>query len=191
MSPPDGGGMRGTAPLLAIAILLAPAADDAEVIDPLSAEALDLLDWAEARYESAGLEFPDVEVLVHDTTDPCRGRLGRYRRTDNGVSIHLCDLDGGDPDFTRHVVLHEFAHAWTAINLDANQIDAFLGLRGLEAWSSQEVAWDERGIEHAAEIIVWGINGRSHDLVSIDSGSDSELAIAFRYLTGLHPSTLA
>jgi hypothetical protein len=34
--------------------------------------------WAEERFEAAGLDFPDVDVVVHDSLFECDGHVGLY-----------------------------------------------------------------------------------------------------------------
>jgi hypothetical protein len=55
------------------------------------------------------------------------------------------------------VLLHELAHAWDYHMLADEQRRAFMELRGVDTWHSHQVEWHERGAEHAAEIIKWGI----------------------------------
>ena len=63
-------------------------------------------------------------------------------------------------EMARDTVLHEMGHAWVDENVSATVRERFLRMRGLTAWNDQIVIWDERGFEHAAEIMAWALGNR-------------------------------
>ncbi|MGZ8625577.1 MAG: hypothetical protein ACXWXK_02730 [Actinomycetota bacterium] len=145
-----------------------------------TAEQRSLAHWAVARFEDVGLVLPPIEIRFHGSREGCRGRLGRYS---DGVA-HLCwrylDL------MAARTVLHELAHGWVDANLGADDQRRFLELRGLTSWNDPDALWDERGFEHAAEIIAWGIGDQSGGTLapSVPRNEPAELAAAFEMLTG-------
>jgi hypothetical protein len=84
-------------------------------------------------------------------------------------------------------MLHEFAHAWTHENLTQGQLDAFLTMRGLQRWNEAGDEWAERGTEHAAEIITWGLNRRCDPRHMLEGEGHGSLTTAFELLTGARP----
>lgn len=139
--------------------------------------------WALGRFDLAGLELPTVEIEMHEDAAACGGDFGRHARTEGSSHIDLCL---GPTAKLRRVLLHELGHAWVAANLTGAGRDAFLELRGLDAWNGK-APWNEKGTEQAAEIIAWGLDEESklpgrfadHDVDSVTA--------AFRFLTGTEP----
>lgn len=84
-------------------------------------------------------------------------------------------------------MLHELGHAWLLQNLEAVDEEAFLELRGLESWADGSIAWHERGVEQAAEILAWVLMDEDVELLRIGEPSCEEAAAAFRLLTGVAP----
>jgi hypothetical protein len=143
--------------------------------------------WAYDRYAAAGLTLPAVEVVAHPTTDPCLGRAGAHTVVDGRSVIHLCRrLERPLAEF---LLLHELGHAWDAAALPPARRAAFLAVRGLEEWRNDDPErWDERGAEHAAEILVWGLMDRPVRLIQIPRTSCAELLVAYLVLTGRVPA---
>jgi len=145
--------------------------------------------WARSRFKDAGLELPNIEIVVFDSTIDCDGRVGYYY-ADAG-RLELCRLD-------KKTVLHELAHAWANHNLTAENRAGFVRLRNLTSWNDDGEPWKHRATEHAAETISWALMDRettvpwvSEDgaetrrLLTIDNSSPRELTEAYRFLTGL------
>ena len=137
-----------------------------------------LVRWAFGRYDHAGLEVPPIDVHFHPDTSGCYGHLGASL----GRRVDLCVVIVSE--IARDALLHEMGHAWIAENVSAEVRERFLRLRGLTAWNDQNVIWDERGFEHAAETLAWGLGNRflapgipDHDPV--------RLTAAFELLTGV------
>ena len=84
----------------------------------------------------------------------------------------------------RRLVLHEFAHAWARENLTDSQREALMADRELETWNDHDVEWAQRGTEHAAEIITWGLDMQCSPHEIISDQEAASLAAAFEFLTG-------
>jgi hypothetical protein len=82
-------------------------------------------------------------------------------------------------------LLHEMGHAWADATLTNAQRDALLELRSLEAWNTGD--WEERGFEHAAEILMWGLSEEPFNMGAIPDADADSLAEAYRLLTGSDP----
>jgi len=81
------------------------------------------------------------------------------------------------------VVLHEIAHAWAQKELTDADRDAYVIAGGFESWNSPGTDWSDRGSEHAADTIAWGL--LEHPLaMSIPDGPIAEANAAYRLLTG-------
>jgi hypothetical protein len=143
-----------------------------------------LIGWAVARYQRAGMSLPPLAVYFHPVAGPCGDDgLGHYEdgRIDlcTGVTVNT---------MSRYVVLHEMAHAWTERNDPPATIDRFLQLRGLSSWNGRDVRWQQRGWEQAAEFISWGVGERiiSPHLVEV---TPRDVARGYRLLTGMRIPT--
>jgi hypothetical protein len=136
--------------------------------------------WAIGRFEAAGLSLPSLEIRFHSTPIGCDGRLGSYA---DGAA----DLCGVHVNLmARRTLLHEMAHGWVGSTASAGLKARFLRLRQLESWNDPEVDWDQRGTEHAAEIIGWALcdQGTGTQLPSFPRNAPEQLADAYKLLTG-------
>jgi hypothetical protein len=136
--------------------------------------------WAVGRFESGGLTLPSLEIRFHAAAEGCEGRMGGYS---NGTA----DLCGEHVNWmSRRTLLHEMAHGWVEATVSADLKARFLRLRQLETWSDHDVGWEERGTEHAAEIISWALfdQGIGTHLPSVPRNDPEQLAEAFELLTG-------
>ena len=141
------------------------------------------ISWAFERFRAAGLDdLPPLEVHLHPARDDCKGRLGSYR----AGRIELCTMDSSDP-YERKFALHEMAHAWTEANLDQALEARFMRLRGVLGWNDPGLAWKERGIEQAAEIIAWGLGEGEIQPLLPAPAETQELIDAYVLLTGNAP----
>ena len=130
-------------------------------------------------FGEAGLVLPELEILFHTAADACGNKNGLYRREGHRHSVEICRP-------RKRTVIHELAHAWSAHNLSQVEIEAFLRMRGLEVWHSSEHGWATRGIEHAAEIITWGLSDTPIGIPLPANDCDS-LVEGFLLLTGAEP----
>ena len=143
--------------------------------------------WAFDRFDQAGLELPSVSLSFHDDREACEGHVGYYR-PGAPARIDICGFNWDRVLVTpKKTVLHELAHAWADQTLDSETRMRFLDLRELDIWHDNSVPWEERGFEHAAEIIAWGLMDEDLLLVSIGETDTRQLADAFELLTGKEP----
>ena len=140
------------------------------------------IDWALRRYHTGGLDgMPDLEVFLHRSDEACNGGIGLY----HGGRIDLCTKDSSELYQRKHA-LHEMAHAWTEANIDTEDLERFMDIRGIAAWNDRSLDWKERGTEQSAEIIAWGL-GEGVSPWLPDQADDHELADLFELLTGCQP----
>ena len=154
-----------------------------------------LVDFAYERFVLAGLELPTVTIVFPTDQDQCHGYGGVYVPSER--TVRICR-----PSQT--TMVHELAHAWAETTLTDGDRQAFLHLRGLDSWTDAD-RWDQRGAEHAAEIISWALmdrnisirwiettpDGTTDDttrLFKLPHSSPDELAVAFQHLTGGQPT---
>ena len=136
-----------------------------------------LAEWAVARFESAGLSAPDVEIRFHANSSGCGGHLGYAR--DGRVDICTVLVN----EMTRRNLLHEMGHVWVDQKVSRAVRERFLELRGLQTWNASTDPWPERGYEHAAETMAWGLGTRI--LTAQIPGNDPRsLDRAYELLTG-------
>jgi hypothetical protein len=132
------------------------------------------------RFREAGLGEPTVRIRFHDDREACDGRTGRsYEGTVDLCGIHTNEL-------SRRTVLHEMAHAWIDAHVTAGLEERFLRLRRLERWNDHGDEWEQRGSEHAAEIVEWALAGQGTgtELPSIPDNDRPLLAEGYELLTG-------
>lgn len=61
-------------------------------------------------------------------------------------------------------------------------------MRGLDTWDSHDVDWAQRGAEHAAEIITWGIFDRPMPAITLPDTDCDSLQTGYLLLTGTAPN---
>ena len=146
-----------------------------------------LAQWAFDRFDRAGLELPEVSIAFHDDRAACEGHVG-YFRPGVPAGIDICGFNWDRFLVTpKKTILHELAHAWAQQSLDGETRSRFLDLRGLDIWQDNSVPWEERGFEHAAEVLAWGLMDEDLFLTSIGETDIRQLAEAFELLTGRTP----
>jgi hypothetical protein len=158
---------------------------------PFTDEQRNLLDWARDRFGGAGLDFPAVEFVFHDSSRDCYQHVGLYFPAAN--SLHMCRLD-------KKTVLHELAHAWAHHSLSEEQRQQFVAFSDAASWNDNDVAWEYRATEYAAEAMTWALmdqditvrwinedGSMTRILLTIANSSPRDLAAAYRQLTGLEP----
>jgi len=129
---------------------------------------------AVAAFSAAGLAVPPLEIRFATTDTDCLGHLGLFEQRAGRFVIHICDRK----DF---VVAHEIAHVWVAVNLDREQRERYMRVRGLNNWNDWHVAWNDRGIEDAAFVIQQNL---TMNRVPLSSATWVERIDAFELLTG-------
>lgn len=155
-----------------------------EFVD-LPAGQVEIATWAVGLYDEAGLALPAITFVFHgDDTEVCDGWFGRHDATAGGSVIGICTSRTGPP--IEALFIHELAHAWCAHSLSEQRRSDFQELRGCPVWRG-DVPWHERGAEHAAEILMWGLIDRPTGVITIhDHGCDA-LEAGYRTLTGDAP----
>lgn len=160
-----------------------------QIVAPTSAQA-DHACWALSRFAAVGLELPSLTIEFHDNYESCGMREGVLRIAGEAIVVHECERD---PARLRRSLLHELAHAWDHLGtqISAEGRSEFLRLRGLVSWDDDDLPWNRRGEEQAAEIIAWGLMHLPAPIPTSvgDHGPQdpAELARAFVLLTGVEP----
>jgi hypothetical protein len=145
------------------------------------------VDWAVQRFGAAGLpDLPTLDIYLHTSHAGCRGNLGYYRQG----RVDLCTKESSEA-YARKFALHEMAHAWVEVHVDAELRSRFFELRGISDWNDLDQPWKERGTEQAAEVIAWGLGeGEVSPLLS-EPPATADLVAAYVLLTGHQPITPA
>lgn len=159
-------------------------------IVPATAQQAQHAEWALARFEAAGLELPPLTIVFHNDYQSCGMREGVLRIAGENVTIHECQ---NDPSRSRRSLLHELAHTWDYLagSIDTDTRTDLLTLRGLQSWDDNDLPWNQRGEEQAAEIIAWGLMHQPAPIPTSvgDRGPQDTLSLttAFILLTGIRP----
>ena len=117
--------------------------------------------------------------------------MGTFTMVDDECIIEICtpdrttNRDDAFPLTLRRTMLHELGHCWADAYADDQAKGAFLELRGLQCWSC-DTAWEDKGCEHAAEIMEWGTID-TPGLCRVLPNDCASLASAFQTLTGKTP----
>ena len=130
--------------------------------------------WGIDRYTSSGLDLPAVEIRFHDSSDPCLGNQGTFDA--ERLRVDMCVAAPG-------VLLHELGHAWAHAHLTSHVRDRYVEVHGLGSWNDPATQWSQRGFEHAAETLAWGLAERPIRIPTPD-GPIAKVNAAFRLLTG-------
>jgi hypothetical protein len=162
--------------------------------EEFGAEEQELVDFAYSRFALVGIKLPDVHIEFPDDEAGCFGYGGVY--LPSKTTVRICRP-------SKTTMVHELAHSWVETTLNTAERNAFLEERGLDTWTGG-TEWDERGAEHAAEIITWALMDENISLRWIDTNSDGsttetwklfkipnsnpdQLAAAYEQLTGSVP----
>jgi hypothetical protein len=129
------------------------------------------------RFEAAGWPLDNLEIRT-DAQGGCSGHAGVHFMEDDHHVVEVC----ADTDW---VIYHELGHVWSALYLDDADRRAWVELRGLDAWS--DAPYDERGTEHAANIIAFGLSDVFHAPGSNLPNDKESLVEAFTWLFGVIP----
>src|SRR6185295_16727534 len=137
----------------------------------------ELVRWAVARFERAGIEAPAVRIAFHTNASGCGGHLGYAKAGRVDVCTVLVN------EMARRNLLHEIGHIWIDQNVSRAVRDRFLSLRGLPSWNASTEPWEERGYEQGAEIMAWALGTRILG-AQIPNNGPPALAAGFAILTG-------
>lgn len=157
-----------------------------------TAGADDLVGWAMARFLAAQLTAPAVTSVAFSEEAhqaQCSGDdRGLAVKKGSDYQIYLClTVDGAASPYARELMLHELAHVWMWQHLSEPLQRDFVARMGLPTWDATNVAWEQRGIEHAAAVIAWGLTDEPVQSRLVAKRSCAELAEAFELLTGAAP----
>ena len=147
-----------------------------------------LIDWAVDLFGQADLPLPPVEFVHEPSREPCKGRRGSHTVDQGRSLIRICTDGTGLAD--QILFVHELAHAWDRNALTDDRRAAFMALRGLHTWRGSDPNgedWLERGAEHAAEIMTWGLLDRPMMVVFIPDNTCADLLAGYETLTGQPP----
>ena len=153
---------------------------------------VELVEWAADAFWSAELSWPPVHEISFPPTKGCSGeQMGLHTSTDEGCRIEVCaigglsDGEGAFPLTVKHILLHELGHCWVDAYVDDLIRVQFMDLRQLECWHC-DTSWQEKGFEHAAEVIAWGVSDTFY-YVHVSPRDCQSMNRAFTLLTGQQP----
>lgn len=166
---------------------------------------IELLEWGLGRFEIAGLPPPRLDQVGFPPNSLCAagGATGLASYDAASARIYMCLQEsevciGPTCDRLRSVarfgMLHELGHVWEFQNVDDSTRQAFLAQRGLEVWSDANPAWAKEsgeGIEHAGEILAWGLMDEAPPVIRIPNATPDDLTAGFRLLTKIEPLVTA
>jgi hypothetical protein len=143
---------------------------------------LEMARWAIGRFEEAGLELPDLRIVYPGRDlQLCNGAPATALTDQQPVELRICWND-------RFILLHELAHAWDAHSLPEDRRGPFMALRkDVDSWTGADVAWERRGIEHAANVIAWGLLEDPYPISRTYPNDPDSLTQAFQLLTDVDP----
>lgn len=170
------------ASLLGGALTAPPAGETETTIHAATQEQRQMTEWALGRYEAAGLELPPIviEFAGRDLAE-CDGAPGRTYLTERPIVVKMCWNN-------RFILLHELAHVWEAANLSENDHEPFMAMRtDVTSWAGLDVPWEQRGREHAANVIAWGLLEDPFPVSRTHPNDPEALTTAFEFLTGTSP----
>ena len=138
--------------------------------------------WALGRYETAGLELPPLTIRFSDPTPTgCDRAAARVHLDESPIRIEIC---WSNP----FILLHELAHIWEARNVPEAKHATFIATRiDVESWASLDVPWNQRGREHAANVIAWDLLEEPFPISRTYPNNPDQLRDAYHYLTGNQP----
>lgn len=155
-------------------------------VNTLTPYETELVAWAQERFESVGLHVPTTSIAFETDRRACDMAGGLYRGRNGAHSVTVCvrASESFAADLQRRrTLLHELAHAWEQEHLDDADRQRLNERFGTASWSDGTHAWSERGAEHFAETMVFGLLDQTKREVKIDVGCP-ELAARFSAITG-------
>jgi hypothetical protein len=145
-------------------------------------EQAELAGWALERFAAAGLRLSDLAIEFPGSNQAlCDGAPARAYLDQTPITVRMC---WNDP----FILLHELAHVWEAQNVIDESRDEFMGMREqVHSWASLDHRWEERGREHAANVIAWGLLEDPYPISRTYPNDPDNMRDAFRLLTGTEP----
>jgi hypothetical protein len=160
--------------------------------------------WLFDRFAAAGIGYPAARAIWFSPAPECIvGRAGlavesdaRYEDRHTAVVCYPFDRIASDSSGSgwstaaTALGLHELAHLWMLDHLSDDTRSAFDELGGFEVWREGAAEWRDRGVEHAATTIAWGLAGTQDARYPIlPPPTCDQLSQRFRLLTGRTPLT--
>jgi hypothetical protein len=133
------------------------------------------------RFTVAGWPLENLEIKV-GPEDGCGGHAGVHSIEDGHHVVEVCT----NAEF---VLLHELGHVWADMYLDDDRRAEWLALRELDSW--HEGDHSDRGTEHVADVVAFGLLGTWHTPNSITPNDPSSLIDHFEWLFGIEPLHMA
>lgn len=160
-------------------------------------EAQVLVAWAFSRFEAGSMPEPKLQSVDFAAGLPeCEGRAG-WAITDDGFSEigvclrieHSCRRVNGVllTIAGKLCVLHELGHVWLTEYASEDAEQAFMDHIGATVWRDPAVAWEDRGVEQAAETIAWGLMDQSLEIIRLGMPPCDQLDVGFTILTETPP----
>jgi hypothetical protein len=180
---------RGTIGIALAAVLLAGTltapsrgAVPGQLIKAQTLEQYEMARWALGRFDAARLRLPATSIVFATPGDArCGGSPARVHLDEDPVLVTICWN-------SRFIILHELGHIWEATNVPTERHTLFMDLRtNVASWASLEVPWADRGREHAANIIAWGLLEDPYPIARTYPNDPTSLTAAFVFLTDREP----
>lgn len=142
----------------------------------------EMADWAVDRFSAAGLDLPDLEInFAGRDQSECGGSPARVYLDHEPVEVRICWN-------SEMMLLHELAHVWEAHAVPQDRHEPFMAMReGVKSWAGLDDSWEERGREHAANVIAWGLLEDPYPISRTYPNDSESLTAAFRFITGADP----
>lgn len=143
--------------------------------------------WGLERFAVAGMTLPKVDsvTFVTQQSECPLGRPGYSRYDDSGGDIFLCfQADQADASGVEQTLLHELAHVWMRQNIEHSTEQAFMKLVGVSRWEDPNDDWDQRGVEQAANTMMFGL---SDEPMTMEAAGCEGFVAEFRLLSGVDP----
>lgn len=159
--------------------------------------------WLVDRYLVAGIGPPDIAAVWLPPAPECTELGGLAIESDERYqgrhTVVVCFTDdrlrstssesGWFPAAIAYG-LHEMAHIWMLDHLTDETRAEFNDMAGLTVWRGPEAVWRERGVEHAAFTLAWGLAGTVDARYPILPPPEcDDLAARYELLTGRPPLT--
>lgn len=170
--------------LAAGALLTGSPAPDASSVIVVSGTAVqqEMAEWAVGRFTEAGLQLPAAKIsFPGQDLSGCGGSPARAYLDREPVEVRMC---WG----SEMILLHELAHIWEAHAVPQDRHEPFMTMRdGVKSWAGLDDEWAERGREHAANVIAWGLLEDPYPISRTYPNDPDSLMEAFRVITGTDP----
>jgi hypothetical protein len=158
-----------------------PEVDDTDIIDGVkliadTGERTDFFVAALDKFAAAGWPITNTEIRFDE--DECVGAVGFHAEEKGHHVIVMCT----DAEWT---LLHELGHVWSDLYLSEDQRAEWVERRGVDSW--HEGDWQDRGTEHAADIIAFGLFDTTHVPTTIGNNDYGTLVENFDWLFGMAP----